>query len=156
MQCPKHMFNQLLVNLVLFLYTNLSLLGLVYSAWKRSMNEFALVTQVQRVTGCNSSCQMNGFDRLWPAQSGFPSILFVPAQMHGTSKFSCLSAKNYWRLIGWQWFRLSLNQCPLWWIVKLSLVNRSVSWQINTGGEPGDSLWPSEEGSEGDHALKQP
>ena len=29
---PKHVFNQLLVNLVLFLYTNQSLLDLVYSA----------------------------------------------------------------------------------------------------------------------------
>ena len=44
----------------------------------------------------------------------------------------------------------------LWWIVKLALVNKSVSWQINTGGEPRDCPWPSEEGSGGDHVLKQP
>lgn len=71
------------------------LLDLVYSAWKASMNEFALITQVQRVIGHNFSHQMNGFDKLGPAQSGFPSIFFVLAQMHQTNKFQCLSSETY-------------------------------------------------------------
>lgn len=154
--CPKRMPHQPLVNLAQFVSTNRRvLLGLVYSAWKGSMNEFALVTQVQRVTGHNSSHQMNGFDNCGEHNLSFPaSSLFQPRY---TTQASFPSAESYPNLISWQSFRLSLKRCssladsksfPL-------LINKSVSWSMNTGGESGGCLWPSGEGSGLDCALKQ-
>lgn len=133
------------------------LLDLVYSAWKGSMNEFALVTQVQRVTGHNSSRQMNGFDKLWQHNLAFPASSLIRPRLTAPPRFHAFQQKAAEDSLagsdsGFLWsvpFKVNSKSFAL-------LRKKTVSWQINADGEPGDYLWPSEEGSGLDHALRQP
>lgn len=154
---PKHMFNQLLVNLVLFLYTNQSLLDLVWISsekgawmnlpWSHKYGGSLAVTPLSRwmdLTGCGQhNLAFPAFSLFQPRCTAQPS--FHAFQQKATE--GSLAGSDS----GFLWI-----SALIWWIVKLALKNKSVSWQINTGGEPRDCLWPSEEGSGGDHAHKQP
>lgn len=154
---PKHMFNQLLVNLVLFLYTNQSLLDLVWISsekgawmnlpWSHKYRGSLAVTPLARwmdLTGCGQhNLAFPAFSLFQPRCTAQPS--FHAFQQKATE--GSLAGSDS----GFLWI-----SALILWIVKLALKNKSVSWQINTGGEPRDCLWPSEEGSGGDNAHKQP
>ena len=154
---PKHMFNQLLVNLVLFLYTNQSLLDLVCISsekgawmnlpWSHKYRGSLAVTPLARwmdLTGCGQhNLAFPAFSLFQPRCTAQPS--FHAFQQKATE--GSLAGSDS----GFLWI-----SALILWIVKLALKNKSVSWQINTGGEPRDCLWPSEEGSGGDNAHKQP
>lgn len=96
------------------------LLDLVYSAWKGSMNEFALVTQVQRVTGHNSSPRWMGLtscgSTIWLSQH--PLWSGPGSQHHPVSMpFSKKLLKTHWLAVIQAFF----DQCPSRWIVNPSL-----------------------------------
>lgn len=85
---------------------------LIYSASEESMNEFVLATQVQKVTSHNSSGRMNGFDKLWPVQSGFSSVVCSSP----TAQQRSISTPIHRKLPkshGWWWSRTSFRQCLL-------------------------------------------
>lgn len=132
------------------------LLDLVYSAWKGSTNEFALVTKVQRITGHNSSPQMNGSDKLWPVQSGFPaSSCFQPrctAQL-SFHAFQYKATQGSWTgsESGFLW-----SNALLWWIVNHLLCSK---WKRILASEYWWGTWTLAEtfrrGLWADHALEQ-
>lgn len=82
---------------------------LVSSAWGAWMN--LPWSHKYRVTDRNSSPDewiwQAAASTIWLSQH---SLCSSPDAQH--NQFSCLSAKSYWRLIGWQWFQGFLNQCP--------------------------------------------
>lgn len=92
--CLKHMLNQLLVNPVMFISTNHRvLLDLVYSAWKRSMNEFSAVTQVQRSLVITSLARWMGLTSCVQHNLPFPAAFLFQPRCTAQSRFRAFQEK---------------------------------------------------------------
>lgn len=132
------------------------LLGLVYSAWKGSMNEFALVTQVQGSLAITSLTRWMGLTSCGQHNLAFPASSLFQPRCTTQPSFNAFQQKGTpaQQLMAIQ---VSLRQCLSLEDSKLFalLINISVSWQMNTDAESGDCLWLSEEYSGLGHVLKQ-